>query len=151
MKKKQYYVYTILNKLFVKKGYTEIGIFMAEPDVMLNGTPPAGIQMIKPHIAYFTDEQIQDGRAGIDVIPEFVIEVISETDLIYKVEAKLTEYFKAGVQVVWNIMPEDQVVYVYTSRKNIKVCTEDDICSASPVLPEFEISVNQIFAFPAPL
>ena len=151
MKKKQYYVYTILNKLFVKKGYTEIGTFMAEPDVMLNGTPPAAIQMIKPHIAYFTDEQIQDGRAGIDVIPEFVIEVISETDLIYKVEAKLTEYFKAGVQVVWNIMPEDQVVYVYTSRKNIKVCTEDDICSASPVLPEFEISVNQIFAFPAPL
>lgn len=146
MKKKQYYVYTILNKLFVKKGYTEIGTFMAEPDVMLTG-----IQMRRPDIAYFTDEQIQDGRAGIDVIPAFVIEVISETDLIYKVEAKLTEYFKAGVQVVWNIMPDDQVVYVYTSRKNIKVCTEDDICSASPVLPEFEISVNQIFAFPAPL
>ena len=146
MKKRQYYVYTILNKLFAKKGYIEIGTLMAEPDVMLTG-----IQMRRPDIAYFTDRQVQDGRAGIDVIPAFVVEVISETDLIYKIEDKLTEYFKAGVQVVWNIIPELQVVYVYTSRKNVKVCTEEDICSASPVLPEFDITVNQIFAFPSTL
>ena len=38
------------------------------------------------------------------------------------------------------------MVNVYTTRKTVKICTEDDICSANPVLPEFEISVNQLFA-----
>jgi Uma2 family endonuclease len=148
MKKKQYYIYTILNKLFTKKGYVETSTLMAEPDVMLTG-----IQMRRPDIAYFTDEQVYQGREGIDVIPEFVIEIISESDQLYKVEEKLSEYFKAGaggvpLKVVWNVIPEQQVVYVYTSRKNVKVCTDDDICSAAPVLPDFEISVNDLFALP---
>jgi Uma2 family endonuclease len=140
MQKKQYYIYTILNKLFIKKGYAETGTFMAEPDVMLTG-----IQMRRPDIAYFTDEQIQEGRNGVDVIPDFVIEVISETDKMYKTEEKLTEYFKAGVSVVWYILLESKLVYVYNSRKSVKICTDDDVCSASPVLPEFEITVDAIF------
>jgi len=140
MNKKQYFIYSILNKLFVKKGYTESGILMAEPDVMLTG-----IQMRRPDIAYFTDNQILKGREGEDVLPEFVIEIISETDQSYKVENKLTEYFKAGVKVVWNIIPDEKVVQVYQSRKNVTICFDNDICSAAPVLPDFEIAVSTIF------
>ena len=79
------------------------------------------------------------------MIPEFVIEVISETDKSYRIEEKLTEYFKAGVKVVWNIIPEQEVVYVYTSRRDVTICLDDDVCSASPVLPDFTISVNALF------
>jgi len=58
--------------------------------------------------------------------------------------------FKAGaggvpLKVVWNIYPEPQLVYVYTSRKQVQICMEDDICSAAPVLPEFEVKVSEIF------
>jgi len=143
IKKKQYYVYDILSKLFYEKGYHQGGTFMAEPDVMLTA-----IQMRRPDIAYFTDEQVEQGRQGEDVIPAFVVEVLSETDQAYKVEEKLTEYFKAGVQVVWNIIPEQEVVYVYTSRKHVTICLEDDICSAAPVLADFQLSVNTLFAPP---
>ena len=146
MKKRQYYIYSTLNKLFVAKDYINSGTLMAEPDVMLTG-----IQMRRPDIAYFTDRQVYKGREGVDVIPEFVIEVASETDLIYKLEERLSEYFKAGVKVVWIIVPEHQVVSVYTSRKNVKICTDDDVCSAAPVLPNFEITVNQLFALPIPI
>ncbi|MEZ4905807.1 MAG: hypothetical protein R2822_30600 [Spirosomataceae bacterium] len=52
------------------------------------------------------------------------------------------------MQVVWPIYPENQVVYVYTSRKSVKICTDTDICSAAPVLPDFEISVNELFSLP---
>lgn len=114
---------------------------MAEPDVMLTA-----LQMRRPDIAYFTKEQIQQGRNGEDVIPAFVVEILSETDQAYRIEEKLTEYFRAGIQVVWNIFPEQQVVYMYTSRKNVTICLEDDICSAAPVLPDFSISVNTLFA-----
>ena len=82
-----------------------------------------------------------------------MLETISNNDQINQLEKKITEYFKAGaggvpLKVVWNVIPEQQVVYVYTSRKNVKVCTDDDICSAAPVLPDFEISVNELFALP---
>ncbi|WP_229317089.1 Uma2 family endonuclease [Larkinella sp. C7] len=75
------------------------------------------IQMRRPDIAYFTDSQVEQGRKGEDVIPAFVVEVLSETDQAYRIEEKIAEYFKAGVQVVWNIFPESEVVYVYTPAK----------------------------------
>ena len=141
MKKKQYFIYNGLSKLFYQKGYHQRGTLMAEPDVMLTV-----IQMRRPDIAYFTDDQIAQGRNGGDVIPAFVVEVLSESDQAYRIEEKIAEYFKAGVQVVWNILPERQVVYVYTSRKHVTICLEDDACSADPVLPDFTISVNTLFA-----
>lgn len=140
MNKKQLYIYDLLLELFIDKGLKKRGTFVAEYDTMLTG-----IQMRRPDIAYLTKEQVQRTKEGIDEIPEFVIEILSESDNVNKVEEKVAEYFKAGVKVVWNIYHESKVVYVYTSRKSVKICTDDDICSANPVLPEFEISVNQIF------
>jgi Uma2 family endonuclease len=106
-----------LNALFIEKGHYKTGTFMAEPDVMLTA-----LQMRRPDIAYFTKEQIQLGRQGEDAIPSFVVEILSETDQAYRIEEKIVEYFKAGVQVVWNIIPEQEVVYVYTARKQVTIC-----------------------------
>ena len=141
MNKKQVYIYDVLLDLLYEKGYKKVGTLVSEYDTMLSG-----IQMRRPDIAYLTKEQIQLGRKGKDVIPEFVIEIISETDQLYKIEDKITEYFKAGVKVIWNIVPEHKLVYIYTSRKTVKICSDNDICSAEPVLPDFTIAVNDIFA-----
>lgn len=142
MKQQQWYVYEILNSLFIEKEYYKSGTFIAEPDVTLTG-----IQMRRPDIAYFTREQIRLGRINDeDVVPEFVIEVISTNDQIIQVRHKLKEYFKYGVKVAWLVYPDEQEVEVYTSYKEVKICTGTDICSARPVLPEFEISVEAIFA-----
>lgn len=120
-----------------KKG----GLLICEQEVNL--TP---IQMRRPDLAYFSKEQIENYDSDEEQIPEFVIEVISPTDNALQIEIKLKEYFKAGVKVVWHILPEEKVVQVYTSRKTVKICTDDDICSASPVLDDFEISVNDLFS-----
>ncbi len=139
MNRKQVYIYDVLNRLFVKKGCLEIGTLVSEYDIMLTG-----IQMRRVDVAYLSIEQIAQTKLGIDVIPEFVIEILSESDNVNKVEEKVAEYFKAGVKVVWNIYFEQKVVYVYTSRKSVKICTDNDICSASPVLEDFEISVQEL-------
>ena len=141
MKQKQWYVYQVLNALFVEKCYHKIGTFMGEPDVNLTG-----IQMRRPDIAFFTNEEIKKGRRNEDVVPKFVIEVISSNDQINPVKNKLREYFKYGVKVAWLVYPDYQEVEVYTAYKEVKICTGADVCSAAPVLPEFEISVDAIFA-----
>jgi Uma2 family endonuclease len=141
MDKKQVYIFATLSKLFFKKGLSLKGILVSEYDTMLTG-----IQMRRPDIAYLSDEQLENTKNGEDEIPQFVIEIISGNDNINLVEKKIVEYYKAGVVVVWLILPEEKTVHVYTSRKNVQICTDVDICSAKPVLPDFEISVNDIFA-----
>lgn len=127
-----------LNRLFLQTNAHEAGgELICEQDVMLTG-----IQMRRPDMAYFSDEQIQNEDE--EPIPAFCIEVISPTDEGEKIETKLTEYFKAGVQVVWHIFPESEVVYVYTARKMVRICTDDDICSAQPVLDDFTMTVNEL-------
>jgi Uma2 family endonuclease len=141
MNKKQIGIFNLLNRLFIKKDYWENGTFVSEYDVQLTG-----IQMRRPDIAYLTKAQLEEAERGEDPIPEFVVEIISETDNINKVFAKIGEYYKAGVKVVWLILPEEKEVHVYTSRRNVKICIENDICSASPVLTDFEIGVDELFA-----
>jgi Uma2 family endonuclease len=105
----------------------------------------SGIQMRRPDIAYLTKAQISEANKGEDPIPEFVVEIISENDNINQVIAKIGEYYKAGVKIVWLIFPEEKELHVYSSRREVKICIENDICSANPVLPEFEIGVDELF------
>jgi Uma2 family endonuclease len=141
MKKKEYYIADLLNLLMFKTGYFEQGALLQETDVMLTG-----IQMRQPDLAYFTREQIYAARQGEDPIPEFVIELTSLTDDVEQVEKKIVEYFKAGVRVLWKVMPASEVVYVYTARKIVTICTDDDVCSTAPVLPNFQIAAGTLFA-----
>ena len=147
IKRKHFLILRKLGRLFDStQAYKQGGDLFLEQDVWLTG-----IQMRRPDLAYFSGEQI-DNSLSIEEepIPAFVIEVISPTDDAVKVEEKLDEYFKCGVQVVWHVYPENQVVYVYTSRKKADICMDEDICSAQPVMPDFEIRVNDLFAVPDP-
>ena len=54
------------------------------------------------------------------------------------------DYLRADVSVIWQIYPDLQVVHVYNGNK-MTLLMNDDLCSAAPVLPEFVISVNDIF------
>ena len=141
MNRKQVFIYEALNQLFIEKGLWKTGTLISEYDVQLSG-----IQMRRPDVAYLTKEQIASTKQGEDEIPEFAIEIISGHDKANKVEEKTIEYFKAGVKVLWLIFPDNKTVQVYTSLKQAQICTDDDICSAKPVLEDFEISVNDIFA-----
>jgi Uma2 family endonuclease len=138
MKRKHLRLIQILNLLFdTTKAKQQKAQLICEQDVQLTG-----IQMRRPDMAYFTDAQIN--AEDEEPIPEFCIEVVSSNDQLNDVKAKLKEYFKHGVRVVWLIMPEQDMVEVYTSVKNVTICSDDDRCSAQPVLDDFEISVKEL-------
>ncbi len=141
MNKRQIRIYDILLELFIDNGYKKTGTFVAEYDVQLTG-----IQMRRPDIAYLSRAQLEEANRGGDLVPEFMIEIISESDNINKVLAKIGEYYKFGAKVVWLVFSEEKQVHVYTSRRNVKICIENDICSAAPVLSQFEIGIEALFA-----
>ncbi|MCS6989955.1 MAG: Uma2 family endonuclease [Chloroherpetonaceae bacterium] len=99
-----------------------------------------------PDLAVFTKEQIERAKEGEQPVPIFVIELVSESDRMSYYDEKLDEYFAAGVQCVWLILPMRKKVSVFTSPKEVKICTDDDICSAAPAMSDFQITPNQLFS-----
>jgi len=102
----------------------------------------------RPDIAWLTKEQAYNlAEDSARDVPAFVIEVISSNDQINRLKKKMVNYKDAGVQVVWHIFPEVQQVDVYGGPNLSQMTTHvgDEICTAAPVLPDFAISVNDIF------
>ena len=140
MKQNELYIVNNLQERLYMLHLNKRGLLSQETEVWTSKT-----QWRKPDIAYFSKEQIQTSAANQNNIPPFVIEVISTFDPINIVTNKVIEYFKAGVEVVWHIFPEQQMVYIFTSPKLITVCEGDDICSAAPALPDFQMAAKDIF------
>ncbi len=102
----------------------------------------------RPDIAFLTNDQIELAADDkLDTAPKFVIEVISNTDAINRVNKKMQNYRAAGVKVVWHIFPQDKEVQIYCGDNldTVYIKRGDAICSAEPVLPDFKLSVNDIF------
>lgn len=118
----------------------EGGIITTEVDMFL----PTVNRTRRTDLAYLTNQQMLQSLDGFPSVCLFAVEIISKNDQINEVEEKIIEYFENGVQVVWVIFPKVKKVEVYTSIRDIKICFGDDICSAMPVMPDFNISVNDI-------
>lgn len=102
-------------------------------------------QMRRPDVALFTDAQIRESTAGGQPVPAFVIELISQHDKANRIERKVIEYFRAGVQVLWHIYPELRMVRVLSSPRNLVSLFETDMISAVPVVPDLQMTVDELF------
>jgi Uma2 family endonuclease len=100
-----------------------------------------------PDMCYFNPQQAVEAANGNHPISDFMIEVVSPTDNMYRYAEKMKDYLNAGVKVVWLIFPNVEQVHIYIG-KTMMVCQEEDICSAAPTLPLFQISVKDIFKKP---
>lgn len=104
-------------------------------------------QIRVPDMCYLNPQQAYEAAYGGHPISEFMIEVVSPTDKIYDYASKLKDYKAAGVKVVWLIFPHVEQVYVYEG-KTLTIQSGNDICTASPVLPNFEITAADVFQKP---
>ncbi len=142
MDKKHWYIQKIIERAFIKTRYFQEGNdLLSEAKIILEDTNTVRI----PDLAYFTNQQIIDGKNGLNPVPAFIIEIVSTFDQLNSYEQKLREYFQCGVQCVWLIFPIYKEVKVYTSIRNCMICLENDLCSASPALHEFELICDKIF------
>lgn len=130
----------ILAYFYSNSSFLQQGAFIVEIDMFI----PTANRTRRADMAFLTDQQMADTVKGDTSVAPFVIEVISMHDKINEFEDKLKEYFANGVQVVWQIIPLSEIVKVYTSVKNVKICQDGDVCSAAPVLPDFQMTVQDI-------
>ncbi len=94
-------------------------------------------------------------RAGMKFLkgaPVFAIEVRSENDYGTKAEAdikqKRYDYFAAGTEIVWDVdlLSEDVIKsYHRDNPDNPKIFKHGETANAEPALPDWTISVDELF------
>jgi Uma2 family endonuclease len=142
MNRSQLEIVQILSRFFATtEAYREMGELEKEVKMFL---PKANRTRIAD-LAFLTAEQVKEKNDVTPSICEFVIEVISKTDRADDIDFKIDEYFADGVKVVWQIFPKLKKVEVYTSPESVTICRGDTVCSASPVLKDFNIKADAIF------
>ena len=61
---------------------------------------------------------------------------------------KATHFFvlNAGVQVIWHVLPALRMVRVFASVKSDTTHFETDTFDATPVVPDLQMTVDELFA-----
>jgi Uma2 family endonuclease len=134
---------TILHQ-FVKKH--NLGrVYAAETGFKLESGPDT---VRAPDVAFVSRERVEATgtltgyRSGA---PDLVVEVLSPSDRIGKVEAKVKQWLETGARMVWVVSPKLHTVTVYRSLTDIVTLTEKDNLDGGDVVPGFQIKVAEIF------
>lgn len=97
-------------------------------------------------IVFVSKERLQKIPEGfLEVAPELVVEIISPSDRWSDMRRKIDEYFAIGVQWIWVVEPEDQVVQIYHSRTDARELTKNDTLVGEGVLEGFNLPVASLF------
>ena len=81
-----------------------------------------------------------------NLVPDLVVEVLSESNTPREMEQKRQEYFTAGVRLVWHVVPARQEVHVYTAPDQCEILTADHNLHGGEVLPGFALPIHRLFA-----
>ena len=102
-----------------------------------------------PDAAFVRAERAPQGQARRSfprLAPDLVVEVLSPSDRVSEVVAKLEMYLEAGVPLIWLVDPEKMTITVIASGKSTKVLRSGDTLDGGDVLPDFTVPVAEIFA-----
>lgn len=91
----------------------------------------------------------EDERRHIaEIVPDFVLEVLSETDSLSKTKKKMTDAWMAnGVQLAWLIDPKKEKAWIYRADGNNEtVDSFDQPLSGEEVLPGFTFNLRELKA-----
>ena len=139
----QILVDTIIRRFCTTNSFKEGNSLLPEVECYLKSID----SVKKPDICYLTKEQIKNSRQkSVDQVPSFLIEIISPSNSVIEIEKKIHDYFQAGVKIIWIVYPELKLVKIYSSPKSVLICTDKDDCNTGSIIPDFHITVEEIFS-----
>ncbi len=132
-----------------------LGAFVRIKQLGLVSGPDGFIQLFPalvrgPDVAFVSWQRLPNGRLPEGdypaIVPELVVEVISQGNTRAEMARRRREYFHAGVQLIWMVDPLRRTVAVYTSINDVTVVFEEQSLSGGAVLPGLTIPLPEVFA-----
>jgi Uma2 family endonuclease len=81
----------------------------------------------------------------LPLCPDFVIEIISPSDTLKKVQEKMDEYINNGCRLGWLINRKKQEVEIYRPGQQVEVLKSPQTLSGENVLPGFVLNLQRIW------
>ncbi len=105
-----------------------------------------GDRFLIPDIAFVSTERLPDDRRkAFSIPPDLAVEIVSPTDVLFRVFEKALTYLSGGTQLVWVIEPVAKTVTVYLSETDIKVLTREDTLTGEDIVEGFSCEISQLF------
>ncbi len=106
----------------------------------------------KPDVSFIALERLlpEDEPEGYcDIVPDLAVEVVSPNDGVYELSEKIEEYLKAGVKLIWIVVPNTKTVRIYRANGSTEELHEHQELSGEDVVPGFRCLVSELFRTPS--
>ena len=113
---------------------------------------PSGRESFSPDASFYEGPHPVNRMRFIIGDPKFAAEVRGENDYgelaEVAMEAKRSDYFAAGTQVVWDVDPKAKTIARYAASAPTQpiIFRPGEIAHAAPAVPGWRIAVDDIFA-----
>lgn len=119
-------------------------VFDSQTTFKMLGIPP----FRQPDVSFVVRERLPANlRVKADFAPDLAVEIVSESDIIYELEAKIAQYLQSGVKLVWIIYPVRRLVEVYQPETGLipEIKSGTDELDGLDVISGFKLPVNALF------
>jgi Uma2 family endonuclease len=103
-----------------------------------------------PDVAFVSWQRVPGGvfpREPVpQLVPDLVVEILSEGNTEAEMARKREEYFGAGVRLLWIVDPRIRAVDVWTSIDQAARLSKADTLDGGDVLPGFTLPLGDLFA-----
>jgi Uma2 family endonuclease len=106
--------------------------------------------MRSPDVSWISKERwdaltLEQQSKFAPICPDFVIELMSRTDSLSTVQAKMQEYYENGTRLGWLINRRDRQVEIYRIGQPVEILQSPISLSGENVLPEFILDLTSIW------
>ena len=88
----------------------------------------------------------EERKKYIPIPPDFVLELMSPSDNLKEIQAKMQEYIDNDVKLGWLINPETKRVEIYRSSKEIEILNAPQTLSDAEILPDLILDIQTIWS-----
>jgi Uma2 family endonuclease len=80
------------------------------------------------------------------IAPDFVLELMSPTDRLVDVQAKMGEYMAAGVRLGWLLDRQNKRATIYRINQAVQILEVPDFLLGEAVLTDFKLDLQSLWA-----
>jgi Uma2 family endonuclease len=103
-----------------------------------------------PDVAYVSRQRLPGGRVPSEpiprLVPDLVVEVLSQSNTEAEMARKRREYFEAGVRLLWLVDLDARTVTVFTGPEECSTLDQNQVLDGGAVLPGFTLPLPGLFA-----
>ena len=105
--------------------------------------------MRSPDVSWIPKEKwdilpVDDRESFAHICPDFVIELISKSDIIKRTMEKMEEWIENGCRLGWLIDPGTRTTYIYKQKMEATQIPFNETLSGEDVLVGFELKLDSI-------